>query len=192
MKYSLADINENYLSQAIKGLKERYLKLAEYCVLFNKDVLQSTSSVIKLDPVKKEKIEFEFPMAYYIHLMYYYVLSEANRSEAESAMSIFRELFIQNPIYTDYNFDVDKTVLFNTRAGFLYYLCTLKIKLEKGESFTAKELAISLGVTTAAITNRIRRGTAKFSYKKNNGVYTIPNSDVKQEIIGSKKSTFLT
>ncbi|MFW6016883.1 MAG: hypothetical protein ACOCRK_10635, partial [bacterium] len=175
MQYKITDLDELFVKRAIDEIEGKFYNLLDLCTLINTHIEHHKTPIKKYDPVQEKEVEFDFPMAYHIWIMYYYATSKKEDLSIEASLSAYRKIFINNPMFSKLNYRIDRTKLYNTHTGFLYYLCELKTKIYDGYSLTAKELATALGLTTQAITNRIRRETADFKYKKSGGVYQIPN-----------------
>lgn len=176
LNYSVNDLNKEFYRSAIDELTERYKDYVLSFQVFNKNLSTNVTPCERKDPVTGEIVEFDYPLAYNIWIIYNYIISEIDMSR-------------RNVIENNNKLEIDRQVSekqgvinrkwLDSRIGFLNFVAKRKLELIRGRDFSAFETGVLVGVSGQAIINRIKRDTPLNAKKKNNR-WVVANKDVKR------------
>ena len=79
MKYSVEDIDEDFVREAVEDIKKKYMQHLESLRNFDKKLEANFTPIQKYDPVCEKKREFSFPLAFDIWNVYCTVSDKSNR-----------------------------------------------------------------------------------------------------------------
>ena len=176
LNYSVNDLNKQFYRSAIDELTERYKDYISNFQVFNKNLSTNVTPCERKDPVTGETVEFDYPLAYNIWIIYNYIISEIDMSrrnviEHNNILEIDRQVSEKQGI-------INRKWL-DSRIGFLNYVAKRKLELIRGRDFSAFETGVVVGVSGQAIINRIKRDTPLNAKKKNNR-WVIAPEDVRR------------
>ena len=176
LKYSVKDLNEQSYRNAVDELTERYKDYVSNFQVFNKNLSTNVTPCERKDPVTGETVEFDYPLAYNIWIIYNYIISEINMSrrniiEHNDKLEIDRQVSEKQGV-------INRKWL-DSRIGFLNFVAKRKLELIRGRDFSAFETGVVVGVSGQAIINRIKRNTP-LNAKKESNKWVIANEDVRR------------
>ena len=194
MRYSVAEIDEDFVNKVITEIKDRYKNFKTILEYFDENAEIQFSSVTRYDPVRKRECNYEFPLAYDIYMLYYFLTGGINKEqegyEINDSLKKIENLFFHNPLFSSIKYNIRQDSFQNTRLGFLYHLSNLKRRLLQKDTFTARELAMMSNYTNQGMISKIH-GPNPIEPKKEGGRYVLSNRTAR-EIVKESQSPILT
>ena len=189
MEYMINQVNEEFVDEATDELKKRYKKAMQINKYFNQEIEIKFTPAEKHDPVRGKTRQFEFPAAYDIWNMYYYVTSENYDIDIGPSLEIIEKMFFNNPFLRGIKYNINNDGFYSSKTGFLYHLSVLKKRLLNGGTFSCRELGIMIGYSNQGTITKVK-DTLGLNPKKENGQYILSN-ETAREIVMTSKSPLL-
>ncbi|MFW6028753.1 MAG: hypothetical protein ACOCRO_00720 [Halanaerobiales bacterium] len=183
MKYTIEDVNEDFYQDIIEKFKKSFISHVKILKVFNVDLQESVTSITKFCPVKREMVEYPYPLAYNIRMIYYFVTTNNEIAERDITQNLNTviKLLNRHPWTEENDFELRHERQVHLKIGFLLYLADLKLRLLEGDNFSAVELGTMIGITGQGIVNRIKRDQLK-AHKESNE-WVIKNEDAKKVVL---------
>lgn len=160
--YSLDDLESMlFYERTVEEVKKSFLEVMEIAKEFNVNLggNVNVTPVKAYCPIEKKEVEFPYPFALHIKKLYAFVTGKYDAvQDIKNTLKLIKNFAQANILDRQFVQTNPNDKIMRTRLGFMMVLAEKRISLLEGESLTAYDLALLVGITNQGVVNKIRRG----------------------------------
>ena len=167
VSYSIDKLNNTFYKETLHELENKLLSRVQmtqkaFGFEIPDDGGEFFQPVKKYNPVKEQEVEFKYPLAYHIKLLFYFLRGEyKNLRQVKESLKQIEDIIFSTFMGGTYYKKPNESVIMESKTGFLTRLADKRIKLEEGKRLNAYDIGYLVGLTGQGISFKIKNGDLK-------------------------------